>query len=192
MRLFVAIDIDSSIRAAIAQFIEGVRGFAPDVRWVAAPSLHITLKFIGEWPPERLEELRRALSQVRGQAGEISFAGTGFFPTPRSARVFWIGVQTGPEMAALASAVDVATAELGIESERREFTPHLTLARAGSARPQRMPDDRPSSAFGRLQEKLAAMPPPSFGTMAAKEFFLFESKLSPKGAQYTKLQRFEL
>jgi 2'-5' RNA ligase len=192
MRLFVAIDIDPSIRAAIAQFIEGVRGFAPDVRWVSAQSLHITLKFIGEWPPQRLEELKRALSNVRGQSSQIIFGGTGFFPTAKSARVFWIGVQAGPELAALAAAVDSATADLGIESERRDFTPHLTLARAGSARPQRMPSDRPSPAFHRLQQKLAAMPPVSFGTMAAKEFFLFESKLSPKGAQYSKLQRFEL
>ncbi len=192
MRLFVAIDIDPPIRSAIAQFIEGVRGFAPDVRWVSAASLHITLKFIGEWPPSRLDELQHALSTVHGQPSEIRFGGTGFFPSAKSARVFWIGVDTGPELAALATAVDSAASELGIESEQREFTPHLTLARAGSGRPQRMHGDRANPTFHRLQEKLAAMPLPSFGTMTAKEFFLFESKLSPRGAQYTKLQRFGL
>ncbi len=190
MRLFVAIDIDSSIRAAIAQFTEGVRGFAPDVRWVSAQSLHVTLKFIGEWPPARLDELKTALSSVGGKPCSIAFAGAGFFPTVKSARVFWIGIEAGPELAALAAAIDSATSQLGIEPERRKFTPHLTLARAGSGRPQRMRGDRTNPAFRRLQEKLAGMPAPAFGTMTAKEFFLFESRLSPKGAQYTKLERF--
>jgi 2'-5' RNA ligase len=186
MRLFVALDIAPSIRSRIAQFMDGVRGFAPDARWVSAESLHVTLKFIGEWPAEHLEELGQALSGVRGQPTDIIFSGTGFFPTPRSPRVFWVGIQAGPELAALAAAIDAATSALGIESEKREFSPHLTLARSGSGRPQRMRGDRPNRMFQRLQEKLAAMPAPSFGTMRPLQFYLYESKLSPKGATYTK------
>ena len=170
--------------------MDGVRGFAPDARWVSAESLHITLKFIGEWPAERLEELKRALVGVRGQPTEITFSGTGFFPTPKSARVFWIGIEAGPELASLARAVDAATSALGVESEKRAFAPHLTLARTGSGRPQRVSSDRTNPSFRRLQEKLAAMPAPAFGTMSPREFFLYESKLSPKGAVYTKLASF--
>jgi len=192
MRLFVALDIDASIRARIAQFMDGVRGFAPDVRWVSAESLHVTLKFIGEWPPERLDELKRTLAGVHGQPAEITFSGTGFFPTPKSARVFWIGIEAGSELAALAGAVDAATSALGVESEKRAFAPHLTLGRTGSGRPQRVSSDRTNSSFRRLQEKLAAMPAPAFGTMSPREFFLYESKLSPKGAQYTKLESYPL
>jgi len=190
MRLFVALDIDASIRGRIAQFMDGVRGFAPDARWVSAESLHVTLKFIGEWPAERLDELKRALMGIRGQPAEITFSGTGFFPTPKSARVFWIGIQAGPELASLAGAVDAATSALGVESEKRAFAPHLTLARTGSGRPQRVSSDRPNPSFRRLQEKLVAMPAPAFGTMSPREFFLYESKLSPKGAVYTKLASF--
>ena len=192
MRLFVALDLDPDIRTRIAQFMDGVRGFAPDARWVSAESLHITLKFVGEWPTERLEELKRALAGVRGQPAEITFSGTGFFPAPKSARVFWIGIQAGPELASLAAAIDTVTSALNIESEKRAFAPHLTLARTGSGRPQRMSSDRGNASFKRLQEKLAAMPAPAFGTMSPREFFLYESKLSPKGAQYTKLQSFPL
>jgi len=192
MRLFLALDIDPEIRARIAQFMDGVRGFAPDARWVSAESLHLTLKFIGEWPGERLDELKRTLAEVRGQPTEITFSGTGFFPTPKSARVFWIGIQAGPELASLAGAVDTAASSLGIEKEQRAFTPHLTLARTGSGRPQRMSSDRANFSFRRLQEKLAAMPAPVFGTMSPREFFLYESKLSPKGAEYTKLASFPL
>ena len=192
MRLFVALDIDAEIRARIAQFMDGVRSLAPDARWVSADSLHITLKFIGEWPAERLDELKSALASVRGRPAEITFSGTGFFPTPKSARVFWIGIQAGPELSSLASAVDAATSTLKIESEKRAFTPHLTLARTGSGRPQRVSSDRSNSSFRRLQEKLTAMPAPTFGTMSPRELFLYESKLSPKGAQYTKLESYPL
>ena len=66
------------------------------------------------------------------------------------------------------------------------------LARAGSARPQRMTGDRSNLAFRRLQERLATLPPPTLGRMTAQEFILFESTLSPKGAHYTKLERFPL
>ncbi len=192
MRLFIALDIDAEIRRRIAQFMGGVLGFAPDARWVSADSLHITLKFIGEWSPERLDELKRTLAGVRGQPSDITFAGTGFFPGAKSARVFWVGIEAGPEVATLAAAVDAATSSLGIDKEQRAFTPHLTLARTGSGRPQRMRSDRANPSFLRLQEKLATMPPPSFGTMRPLEFFLYESKLSPKGAVYTKLERFAL
>jgi RNA 2',3'-cyclic 3'-phosphodiesterase len=192
MRLFVAIDIPEPIRLGIAQFMDRVRKFAPDVRWVNPASLHVTLKFIGEWPPEQLDELKGALAGVAGGPAEIGFGATGFFPSSKSARVFWIGVDAGPQLAALATTVDGATSKLGIESEQRAFTPHLTLARSGSGRPQRLGGDRANPSFRRLQEKLATMPVPHFGTMTAREFFLFESKLSPKGAQYTKLERFAL
>ena len=192
MRLFIALDLDPTIRARIAQFMDGVRGFAPDARWVSAESLHVTLKFIGEWPAERLDELKRVLASVRGEPAEITISATGFFPTPKSARVFWIGIQAGPELASFAAAVDAATSTLKIESEKRAFAPHLTLARTGSGRPQRISSDRSNQSFRRLQEKLVAMPAPAFGTMSPREFFLYESKLSPKGAQYTKLESYPL
>ncbi len=52
MRLFIALDIDDQLRRRIGRFIEGVSGFSPDARWVRLESLHLTLKFIGERPPE--------------------------------------------------------------------------------------------------------------------------------------------
>jgi len=81
---------------------------------------------------------------------------------------------------------------LGIKPEGRDFSPHLTLARGKSAAPQRRPDDHPNRSFQQLQEKLSALPSPEFGTMSAREFFLYQSKLSPAGSQYTKLQKFPL
>jgi|ERR1700733_1219829 len=191
MRLFVALDIDDAIRARIARFMEGVNGFAPDARWLKPESLHVTLKFIGEQPEASVEQIKHALSTL---TAEIQFRGYGFFPTAKSARVFWIGLEAGPRLATLAAAVDEKMAALGIPKEDRAFSPHLTLARGAgrSGSPRRSKADVPNRSFQRLQEKLTALPTPEFGTMTAREFFLYQSQLSPKGSKYTKLARFVL
>ena len=191
MRLFVALDLDPAIRKRMADYVDALRRLVPNVKWVAAESLHVTLKFIGEFPEPRLEELKHALSAVGGNSFELSFRGAGFF-TPRSPRVFWAGIEAGHELKALAAAVDAAVVPLGIPKEERDFTPHLTLARTGSGRPQGAAADRNKPVMYDLKARVEAMAPPEFGTMTAREFFLYQSKTSPQGAEYRKLQRFAL
>ena len=193
MRIFVGIDLDDEIRAKIARFLEGVRGFAPDVRWMGPQSLHITLKFIGEQKPEQVAAITERLQLVEGKSAKIRFAEYGFFPTAKAPRVFWIGIQAGPELVELASGIDSALAELEIPREERLFSPHLTLARGGrSGSPKWRKEDSPNSAFAELQKRLAAMNKLDFGTMTAREFFLYQSQRSPGGSKYTKLNRFSL
>ena len=194
MRIFIGIDLDPEVRGRISRFLEGVQGFAPDARWVRPESLHITLKFIGEQTPERVEAIAERLRRVKGGAFEICCGGYGFFPTAKAARVFWIGIHAGSQLAELSGTIDVATAELGIPREDRPYSPHLTLARAGgrSGSPKWRRGDGSNSAFAVLGKRLAAMGEFDFGTMTAREFILYQSQLSPKGSQYTKLQRFAL
>ncbi|MGC1645341.1 MAG: RNA 2',3'-cyclic phosphodiesterase [Candidatus Sulfotelmatobacter sp.] len=92
MRLFLALDIPDAIRARIVRFVEGVSGFAPDGRWAKPESLHVTLKFIGEQPEPAVEHIKQVLSTIESSAPEIHFRSYGFFPTAKSARVFWIGM----------------------------------------------------------------------------------------------------
>ena len=138
--------------------------------------------------------MTEALGAIRVAPVEIAFRGYGFFPTAKSARVFWAGLHAGPELQKLAEAVDGVTASLGVEKEEHAFSPHLTLARksGGAGAPRRQKGDGPNRVFQNLQEKLAALPEPEFGTMTAREFFLYQSQLSPKGSRYTKLQSFPL
>ena len=193
MRIFIGIDLDPDVREKIARFLEGIRPFAPDARWVTAESLHITLKFIGEQKPEQVEAIRERLRKVEGPATEIRFSGNGFFPTPKSPRVFWIGIHAGPELADLAGRIDAAVAELGIPREDRAFTPHLTLARGGggSGSPSWRKGDGPNLTFAVLQKRISALTA-DFGGMTAREFVLYQSQLSPKGSKYTMLERFTL
>jgi RNA 2',3'-cyclic 3'-phosphodiesterase len=194
MRLFIALDIDEPIRTRLSRFVEGVTNFAPDARWVKPESLHVTLKFIGEQPDPAVDQIKQTLSQVEASRSEIHFRSYGFFPTAKSARVFWIGMEADPELATLADTIDDKMASLGIPNEDRPFSPHLTLARAGSGSgsPRRNKTDRANRVFHHLQEKLSALPTPEFGTMMARAFFLYQSQLSPKGSKYTKLASFDL
>lgn len=193
MRLFVALDLDNTIRGRIAGFVEAMRGFAPEARWVKSESLHVTLKFIGEQPDTSIDQITRALASINAISPKINFHGFGFFPTAKAARVFWMGMEAGPELAALAGEVEEKFVPLGIPEEQRKFSPHLTLARSpgGSGSP-RWKGDRPRNTFHLLQERLAAQAEPEFGSMTAHEFFLYRSQLSPKGSKYTKLASFPL
>ena len=192
MRIFIALDIEDFIRERLQLFMDGVRGFAPEARWVRPESLHVTLKFIGNKSTEEVEEIRQALTHLRAGATEIRFRGYGFFPTAKAPRVFWVGVE-GPQLAALAKSVDETTTALGVPKEEHPFSPHLTLARrGGSGAPGWRKDDAPNLSFQHLQEKLAAFPAPEFGTMTAREFFLYESQLGRGGSRYTKIARFGL
>ena len=87
MRLFVALDLDPAVRQRIHRFMDGVREFAPDARWVRPESLHVTLKFIGEKPTEAAGQIQAALATIHAASFGITFQGYGFFPTTRSPRV---------------------------------------------------------------------------------------------------------
>jgi 2'-5' RNA ligase len=194
MRLFIALDIDDAIRERIASFVESVTGFAPEAHWAKPESLHLTLKFIGEQPEAAVEKIKQALPAIRAGTAEIQFRGYGFFPTAKSARVFWVGIEASPQLPALAAAIDDKLAGLGIPKPDRPFSPHLTLARGRgrSASPRRSQADAPNRTFEPLERKLAALPTPEFGSMTARTFFLYQSHLSPKGSSYTKLAGFDL
>ncbi|MGB8987257.1 MAG: RNA 2',3'-cyclic phosphodiesterase [Candidatus Sulfotelmatobacter sp.] len=193
MRLFVALDIDDNIRNRIARFLDGIRGLAPDARWVRPESLHVTLKFIGEQSETQVEAIKRTLKEIDAEHFELNFRGYGFFPSARAPRVFWVGIDEDAKLTSLAASVDSKLIELNIQEEQHAYNAHLTLGRiGGSASPRREKSDRPNRNFQHLQKKLSALPTPEFGTMTAREFFLYQSLLSPSGSKYTKLAGFSL
>jgi 2'-5' RNA ligase len=187
VRLFVALEIPSEVRGNLAALVKELSGLVPAnspnvkrMRWVRPENLHVTLKFIGETPPERLEAIRTALLGVAsGQAVEVHFRGLGFFPNERRARVFWAGVEGTPNLATLAGDVDLQLGKAGFPRETRPYSPHLTLARLeppGVAR-----------EFQAAVQKSAAR---EFGVLRTAEFHLIESTLKSTGAEYTTLQSF--
>ena len=180
MRLFVAIEIPEDVKEALGSFQKRLRSTA-QLSWSPVENLHITTKFIGEWPEARMDEVTRALAGVRaGGPIEIRVKGIGWFPNERRPRVFWGGVEGGESLRGLAQATDQAVAKLGVPAEVRPFAPHLTLARIREAVP-----------LEALQETLRTLPAGcgfDFGAFRASRFFLHLSA----GGKYTQLSGFRL
>ena len=184
MRTFVAIDITEEIRRRLSGFMEKSRSFFPNARWVHPEGMHVTLKFLGEISVDQKQQIEAALHEIKAQTFEIKISELGFFPNPRSPRVFWAGIEAGNALPELASAIDEALIPLGFQKEKQSYKPHLTLARFKPGKRESAPA---ASAAALLEH-----PQPDFGTMTANEFFLYQSKLSPRGSTYTKLIRFGL
>jgi 2'-5' RNA ligase len=179
MRLFTGLELEAECFENIRRLLEGLRHTAP-IQWIPAGNLHITTKFIGKWPQERLPELRTALAGLpRRLPIAVSICGVQFFPDNRKPRVFSCQVHA-PGLEELAADTDQATARLGILKETRAFSPHLTLARI-----QERLD------LGEMARALMASSV-DFGQFEARRFFLYESQLRPGGSVYTKLAEFAL
>jgi RNA 2',3'-cyclic 3'-phosphodiesterase len=131
MRLFVAVNLPPETRRLLHQAVAPLRVLELPVRWVAEDALHLTLKFLGEVPAERLPELGEATASAAAAAEpfELRIAGLGAFPSLRRPRVLWAGIQATPPLAALQRRVEEAFADLGFPPEARDFAPHLTLGR---------------------------------------------------------------
>ena len=82
MRVFVALDIDDAIRQRLQLFLDGVRGFAPDARWVRPESMHVTLKFIGEKSAEASRKSNRRWVESGLVSSRFPFAATASFLPP--------------------------------------------------------------------------------------------------------------
>lgn len=180
MRLFVAIEIPTEIRKALAVFLRELRGIAPQAKWVRAENLHVTLKFLGETEPTRVRAIEKALGSIRsGQPVTLEFRGLGYFPNEKRPRVFWAGMETSGNLKTLAEEIDQGLHKLGFPLEDRPLTPHLTLARFD-----------PPGLPAKLGFVVAENSSRSFGALSADQFHLIESKLKPTGAEYTTVQSF--
>lgn len=124
MRLFVALDLPLTLREALAHLAGGLLG----ARWVPPSNLHLTLRFVGELPAYRAEEIDLALSALRAPAFTLSVTGAGSFAKSGRATSVWIGVERCPGLEHLQGKIETALQRAGVEAERRRFQPHITLA----------------------------------------------------------------
>lgn len=185
MRLFVALQIPDSIRNDYAALIDDLRRLdakaaAKKPKWVRPENLHVTLKFIGNIDPAKLDSLCDELLRVHSlQEVRLHFRNIGFFPNEKRPRVICGSMEASENLAPLAHDVGQQITTLGFPAEEPVFTPHLTLARLDP--PGIAPELRAAV------EKHAAR---DFGELQTSEFRLIESKLKPTGAEYTTIQSF--
>ena len=176
MRLFLAVDLPAELRSRLEGLQRELRSLLPQARWVRPEGIHLTLKFLGEVAPERVEELCRCVAEAlpRLAPWEVEARGLGAFPSLQRPRVVWVGVEDpSGRLFELQRRLERGLVPLGFPLERG-FVPHLTLARVkGSAR---------------------ALPPRAdgFGRLRVEEVVLFRSELRPEGARYSRLRAFPL
>jgi 2'-5' RNA ligase len=181
VRVFVALEIPPAVRQNLATLLDSFRAVTSEPRWVRAENLHVTLKFLGEVAEEKVDAARNALGEIRsGKAVCLEFRGLGFFPNEKHPRVFWAGMQASPNLKTLAGDIEGAMEKLGIPREKREFSPHLTLARFELPR---LPEA--------LRKIIAENHQREFGSLRTNEFHLIQSKLKPTGAEYTTVATFQ-
>jgi 2'-5' RNA ligase len=131
LRLFVAIDVPSEVRALVDEAVASWRERFPSGRWVPVDNWHVTLTFLGSTSPELLERISSTLAHVAEttRAFGSRVEGLGAFRSPRRARVLWAGLHDDDgAMARLAEELGTAL-EPEFTPEPRGLTPHLTLAR---------------------------------------------------------------
>jgi len=179
MRLFVAINLPPEIRDAIYADTAPLRAATSAVKWVAAPLLHVTLKFLGERSDVLLPDLENIIRNVaeRQPALELRTTQYGAFPNFRRARVVWVGMTGETALRAIARDIDLMVAGLGVAGESREFRAHLTLGRVKGE--MSSPDATALAAAAQAR-------PPARG-FAIRTIDLMRSELGPGGSRYSVL-----
>ena len=184
IRAFLAIELPDALRPGLAQVQGELKRSRADVRWVAVPNIHLTLKFFGNVPDDEIDTLALAAREAAATATplQLQVTSAGAFPSLNAPRVVWLGL--GGDLLPLTQLfyrLEKAFAALGYPPEGRAFNPHLTLGRVKS------PANR---------EKLAGMlkklPPLDWPPFEVKELILFQSVLSPQGSKYTPLRVIKL
>ena len=181
VRLFVAVSIPRSHIDHVQREIAPFRAKVTNARWTPPENQHVTLKFLGSTPGDRLEEIERVCGIVAAghEPAELSLTTTGAFPSSSRVRVLWVGLDDPASLLpGLAADLDRGFEPLGFPAEGRSFTPHLTLCRFRIPVPLK----------GGLPEVDTGMLEP----FEIDSIQLFRSRLSPKGARYEVLREFPL
>jgi 2'-5' RNA ligase len=188
LRLFVACELPAEMKAALASLQEALRKKgAPRLRWVRPEGIHLTLKFLGAVPQEKVAAICEALAPtVQGIPPlALSLAEVGTFGGRRGARVLWVGMQGDLEpLACLQQRVEEALEPLGFPPEHRPFSPHLTLAR--------VPDRAGSDERQNVWELAKTVKAPPAAAVTISQLSLMRSILGPGGAVYERVAAFPL
>jgi RNA 2',3'-cyclic 3'-phosphodiesterase len=183
MRLFIATHFPEAVLRDLNDHVAKLKPRLPAASWVRPETQHLTFAFLGEQPEALVDELapdlERALSTT--PKFDASLNSCGIFPNARHARVGWIGLSPDDKFGEVARVVRNVVTSAGVELDRADFKPHLTL--------MRMRDSWPPASLELFQRSLRDYRSQPF---VVDTVTLFSSELNPKGAVHTPLKRFAL
>lgn len=184
VRTFVAIELPADVLAELERAQRALQlkcATEGMVKWVQPAGIHLTLKFLGDTPIDRIEAIQGALAQAAASVAPFSLAlaHAGCFPNSRQPRVVWIGISGAVDtLNRLQAAVEQTVSPLGFPSEQRRFSPHLTLGRVR--------DDTDPAKRRPLGDAISTLRTEAV-SFAVSSVSLMRSDLRPDGAVYTQL-----
>ncbi|HET9197509.1 MAG TPA: RNA 2',3'-cyclic phosphodiesterase [Solirubrobacterales bacterium] len=183
-RLFVALDLPGELREEIARW--GREALAdPALKPIASESLHITLAFLGYRPEEEIDRIAEAMSERFGPAPWVELLDPEQRPPRGSARLYALPVLS-PGAEALQAGVAQGLAAAGFyEAEKRQFWPHVTVARVRSA-------GRGSRRPAEVSEPPRKLPAGLSEARICRRMTLYRSELQSSGARYVPLAQVQL
>jgi 2'-5' RNA ligase len=184
IRSFVAVELPDEVRIALADLQRELKAQAPPkaVRWTRPESIHLTLQFLGDVAPGKVEAIADALRRTCADQAPFTFQlkGIGVFPNPSRPRIVWVGIaEPGGALVALQKGVTEALAPLGFEPEKRAYSPHLTIGRAAR--------DAGRRELADVGELVARSEVGTLGQVTVEHIILMKSDLQPGGAVYSPL-----
>ncbi len=182
MRLFVAITIDEEIKQNILLIQQAIQKFQPDIKLVQEENIHLTLRFLGETPEEKLKSIEKVLCSVQEYPSfEMVIRKLGAFPSLKNPRVVWVGCENASEnIEKIYLSIENELRKLQFPSEERAHLSHITLGRNKS---------RGYNSLNELAEKYTDK---ILGKQVVKKITLFQSNLTPRGPIYTNIRDFNL
>jgi len=153
------------------------------ISWVKPENFHLTLKFLGKTPEEKLPAIRTALQQAVAQIScfSMKMAGTGIFGSAYKPRVLWFGVENDTAIHQLGEMVLNSLDKAGFPRDRQNFVPHLTIGRINKIEHKKM-----------FQEAVAAHRHDFLQEFQVNKIILYESLLKPSGVIYRVVMDFPL
>ncbi len=188
LRLFFGVPLDEALRDAacgLQDTIQRACERGPRIKWVQRPNLHLTLKFVGDTPAEKLDEITAIAEEAAAECSpaELDLCGVGRFPPKGAPKVIWLGLREEcEELRELAYALGGRLVRAGLaERERHPFTAHFTLGRV-----------KERGGGRNLSEAIEALGDEPVGSMSVDRFVLLSSDLTPQGPVYTEREEFGL
>ncbi len=173
LRLFIAVELDNKVKKKLEETIDNLRRTRARVKWVDSSRMHLTLVFLGNTPEGKLDLVKASID--RSVSSEAAFAckvkGLGFFGSPRSPRVVWAGLSEQVDsLRRIRSSIESELTKAGIDFDRKDFKPHLTLGRVKSSKGAR-----------ELAAQIEKMESLELGILKVDSLVLFESRQGTEG-----------
>jgi len=175
IRSFISIDVeDPKILSGVRLVQSSLRNVGADLKIVGGENVHVTLKFLGNVPPEMLSKIGEVLSGLKFSPFTLELRGVGAFPSMSRITIIWVGIGTGAvDVENIYDQVEEGTSKLGFARETRRFSPHITIARVRTGRKR--------EELAKLLEELTEN---SFGSFIAHSVRLKQSILRPGSPEY--------